>query len=202
MTDDATSHPTRRRLVATGLGALTAGLAGCAGSPAGDGGSATPTATSTAGSEIAVGRSEPAAVPDDADCAVCNMMPAKFPDYNAQLTVEAGDRVFFCSAGCLAAYYADPGHFEAAHEGATVAGVWVHEYETAALIDAEAAWFVRETEADRVPDPMGANPVPFGAEADANAYVERYDDLSASALLRLADFDMELARFYRGRFFE
>jgi len=201
MTDTThTSRLTRRRLVAAGLGMLTAGLAGCAGGPAGDGGTATATETSAPDTEASL--SEPATVPEDAECAVCNMMPAKFPDYNAQLTVEAGDRVFFCSTGCLAAYYADPGHFEAAHEGATVAGVWVHDHETTDLIDAETGWFVRETKADRVPDPMGANPVPFVAEDDANAYIESYDDLSASALLRLDDFDMELARFYRGQFFE
>ncbi|GAB6859941.1 nitrous oxide reductase accessory protein NosL [Haloplanus litoreus] len=194
------SRLTRRRFVTAGLGALTAGLAGCAGGPVGDGGTATPTGTAAPDTDAAL--SEPATVPEDAECGVCNMMPAKYPDYNAQLTVEAGDRVFFCSPGCMAAYYVDPGHFEAAHEGATVADVWVHDHETTDLIDAETGWFVRETEADRVPDPMGANPVPFAAEGDANAYIETYDDLSASALLRLEDFDMELARFYRGRFFE
>jgi len=193
-----TSMLTRRRLVAA-AGALTAGLAGCAG---GDGGSATPTATSTPTATPTADLTDPAPVPADASCAVCNMVPANFPDYNAQLTVEADGRVFFCSSGCLGAYYVDPGHFEPSHEGATFAGLWVHDHETTELIDATTAWFVRETNADRVDDPMQRNPLPFADRDDAAAYVADYDDLSEADILRLDDFDMDLATFYRGRFFE
>jgi nitrous oxide reductase accessory protein NosL len=191
---------TRRRLVAA-AGALTASLAGCAG---GGGGDATPTLTSTSTPTATptTALTDPASVPADASCAVCNMMPAKFPDYNAQLTVEAGDRVFFCSSGCLGAYYVDPGHFDSGHEGAAFAGVWVHDHETKEVIDATSAWFVRETNADRVDDPMQRNPLPFADREAAAAYVAEYDDLSEEDVLRLADFDMELATFYRGRFFE
>ncbi|MFB6101379.1 MAG: nitrous oxide reductase accessory protein NosL [Haloplanus sp.] len=199
MTHRPTPRLSRRRLVGV-VGALAAGLAGCTGEPdGGDGATATPTPTET---ESAAALTDPATVPDDASCGVYNMMPAKFPDYNAQLTVEAGDRVFFCSSGCLGAYYVAPGNFESAHEGATFAGVWAHDHATKELIDATTAWFVRETNADRVPDPMQRNPLPFAAEADAEAYVAEYDDLSESDILRLDDFDMELATFYRGRFFE
>lgn len=189
-----TPRLSRRRFVAV-ASALTAGLAGCAG---GDGGGETATTTATPTTAL----TDPASVPDDASCAVCNMVPANFPDYNAQLTVEGGGRVFFCSSGCLGAYYVDPGHFEPSHEGATFAGLWVHDHETTDLIDATAAWFVRETNADRVDDPMRRNPLPFADRADAEAYVAEYDDLSASDILQLADFDTELATFYRGRFFE
>ena len=184
---------TRRRLVAA-AGALTAGLAGCAG---GDGG-ATPTVTPAA----TPASTDPAPVPADASCAVCNMVPADFPDYNAQSTVEAGDRVFFCSSGCFGAYYVDPGHFESSHEGATFVGLWVHDHGTKELIDARSAWFVRETNPDRVDDPMRRNPLPFADRTAAEAYVAEYDDLSESALIQLADYDTDLATCYRGRFFE
>ena len=187
---------TRRRLVAA-ASALTTGLAGCTG---GDDGGATPTATPSSTSTTA--RTDPAPVPADASCAVCNMVPANFPDYNAQLTVEGDGRVFFCSSGCFGAYYVDPGRFEPSHEGATFAGLWVHDHGTKALIDARSAWFVRETTADRVDDPMQRNPLPFADRADAAAYVTEYDDLSEADILRLADFDTDLATFYRGRFFE
>jgi len=188
--------PITRRRVVVAAGTLTAALAGCAGG-AGDADESTATAT-----DSAAALTEPAPVPEDASCGVCNMMPAKFPEYNAQSTVEAGDRVFFCSSGCLAAYYVDPGNFEPAHEGAAFAGLWVHDHETGAVIDARSAWFVRETNADRVDDPMQRNPLPFADRADAEAYVAEYDDLSESDILRLADFDVDLATFYRGRFFE
>ena len=192
-----TPRLSRRRFVAV-ASALTAGLAGCAGGDS----DATPTATPTASATATAARTDPASVPDDASCAVCNMVPANFPDYNAQLTVEGDGRVFFCSSGCLGAYYVDPGHFEPSHEGATFTGLWVHDHETKDLIDATAAWFVRETNADRVDDPMRRNPLPFADRADAEAYVAEYDDLTDADILQLADFDMELATFYRGRFFE
>lgn len=186
----------RRRLVAV-AGALSAGLAGCAG---GDG--ETSTSPSTPAATPTTAPTDPAPVPADASCGVCNMVPANFPDYNAQLTVESGDRVFFCSSGCLGAYYVDPGNFDSSHEGATFAGLWVHDHETKELIDARSAWFVRETNADRVADPMQRNPLPFADRADAAAYVADYDDLSEDDILQLSDFDRDLATFYRGRFFE
>ncbi|WP_251331011.1 nitrous oxide reductase accessory protein NosL [Haloplanus pelagicus] len=197
MTNGSTSPLTRRRLVAV-TGTLTTGLAGCL---SGDEETVTPTTTPT-GTSATAALTDPAPVPEDASCAVCNMISGKFPDYNAQSTVEAGDRVFFCSSGCMGAYHVDPGNFEAAHDGATFAGVWAHDHTTTELIDATTAWFVRETNADRVNDPMQRNPLPFAAEADARAYVAEYDDLSETDILRLDDFDMELATFYRGRFFE
>jgi hypothetical protein len=49
---------------------------------------------------------------------------------------------------------------------------------------------------------MQRNPLPFAAESDAETYVAEYDDLSESDILRLTDFDTELATYYRGRFFE
>jgi copper chaperone NosL len=138
----------------------------------------------------------------DASCAVCNTIPANFPDYNAQLTVETEDRVFFCSSGCFGSYYVDHGNFEPSNEGATFAGFWVRDHATTELIDARSAWFVRETNADRVDDPMQRNPFPFADRADAAAHVAEYDDLSEADIRRLDDFDTDLATFYRGRFFE
>jgi nitrous oxide reductase accessory protein NosL len=207
MTDSDSTQTvlSRRRLLA--LSAVTAtagpGLAGCLGG--GGEGTAEPTDTVTPeptdGADTA-SLSEPVEPAEDDECGVCKMMPAKYPDYNAQLTVEAGDRVHFCSSGCMAAYYVDPGQFESAHEGASFVGVWAHDHATKELVDATTAWFVKEMNADRVDDPMMKNPLPFAAEADAQAYVEEYDDLTTEDVLRLDDFDLELAKQYRGKFFE
>ncbi|MFB6069349.1 MAG: nitrous oxide reductase accessory protein NosL [Halobacterium sp.] len=206
MTENDSTQPTlpRRRLLALGVVAATTGtgLAGCLG---GGGGTAESTDTATPEPTDDSGTaslSEPISPTEDDECGVCKMTPAEYPDYNAQLTVEAGDRVHFCSSGCMAAYYVAPGNFESAHEGASFVGVWAHDHATKDLIDATTAWFVKETNADRVDDPMMKNPLPFAVEADAESYVEKYEDLTAEDVVRLDDFDVALAKQYRGRFFE
>lgn len=176
---------TRRSALVTGAGALGATLAGCLGQEQGG-----PPA------------SEPVDPPPaDAECAVCRMTPRDYPEWNAQLSFEDGHRAFFCSPGCLVAYYADPGHFEDGRSQDGVAGVWVHDYTSKDLVDGVTASYVLEMDADRIDAPMMRNPVPFAAEADAVDYVEQYDDLSSDDVVSLDAFDRELAEQYRGRFF-
>lgn len=180
---DPTSLP-RRRVLLAGATAAGASLAGCLGQP--DGRSAT----------------EPVdPVPDDAECAVCKMKPAEFPEWNAQLSFDDEHRAFFCSPGCLVAYHADPGHFEEGRSQDAVAGVWVHDYASKELVDGQAASYVLEMDADRIDAPMSRNPVPFAAADDARGYVEQYDDLSTDDVVPLDAFDRDLAEQYRGRFF-
>lgn len=144
---------------------------------------------------------EAAAVPDDASCGVCQMTPAEFPEANGQLSFEDGDRTYFCSPGCLTAYYGVPSHFDEGRAKDDVVGAWTHDYGAGDAIDAMAASFVLETDASRVDLPMMKNPVPFAKRADALGYVEKYDDLTGSDVLSLLAFDEELARTYRKKFF-
>lgn len=207
---------TRRRTLAVGGGTvLTFALAGC--STDGDG-EDTPTepatATPTEGTEPAgetaestgtgpdAGSVGPLDVPDDANCAVCNMLPAKFPDYNAQLQYESADPQFFCSNGCMASFAAIPDHFDESYADASIAAAFVHDHDTKAWIDGQAASYVLEMNADRVDDPMRINPLAFDTEADAVAYVEEYDDLSSDDIVGFDDFDRDLAEQYRASFFE
>ncbi|MFB6155543.1 MAG: nitrous oxide reductase accessory protein NosL, partial [Haloferacaceae archaeon] len=139
-------------------------------------------------------------VPEGASCAVCGMSPAKFPEWNAQVSFEDGHRAHFCSPGCATAYYADPGHFEEGRTRRTLLGAWVHDYDTKEVVDARVAYWVLETNADRIDAPMKTNPLPFAAESAAVAYVDQYDDLAAADVVRLADFDRELAGRYREQF--
>jgi nitrous oxide reductase accessory protein NosL len=188
VTED-TSEPTatRRRYLLAGSALAAGALAGCAGGAPTNGGS-----TDSSG---------PADVPDDASCAVCQMKPAKYPDYNAQLDYEQRERRFFCSSGCMAAFAAVPGHFDEAYGDATLASAWVHDHATKEYVDGRSAHYVIETNADRVDDPMMKNPLPFANREDAVAYVEQYDDLSEEDIVAFEDFDRELAESYRAKFF-
>ena len=144
---------------------------------------------------------EPATVPGDESCAVCEMMPAKFPGANAQVSFEDGARAFFCSPGCKTAFYADPGNFRADRRRDDVVGAWDHDYGSKEQIDALGANYVLETDASRIDLPMMENPVPFGSRADAVAYVDRYHDLSADDVIPLTAFTVDVAERYRGKFF-
>lgn len=143
---------------------------------------------------------DPVAVPDDESCGVCKMKPAMYPDWNAQLSTEGGERVHFCSPGCMAAYHADPGHFTQGRTQADVVGVWVHDVETGDLVDGTLASYVLETAADRVDDPMMTNPLPFAAASDATAYVDAYEDLDVADVVPLSGITREVATTYRGKF--
>jgi copper chaperone NosL len=192
----------RRAVLATAAGAATVGLAGCTGDGDSDGdddtgGSPTPTGTPTGTEQPDL--TEPVTVPEDASCAVCGMKPAEFPEWNGQLAHEDGERVHFCTSGCLSAYHAAPGHFREGRTWDTVVAAWVRDYRTTELIDATTAHYALELDTERVDDPMMKNPLPFADREDAVAYVDQYEDLGEQDIVGLAAFDVPLARKYRAR---
>lgn len=163
----------------------------------------TETATpESAATETGESSQSPLSVPEDAHCAVCNMMPAKFPDYNAQLQFESAEPLFFCSNGCMASFAADSGHFDEAYADASIAAAFVHDHDSVDWIDGLEASYALEMNSERVNDPMRINPLAFDTETDATAYVEQYDDLTAEDIVSFEAFDRDLAKQYRGSFFE
>ena len=158
------------------------------------------TATGTETETAAASLDEPVTVPAEASCPVCQMVPADYPDWNAQVVHEDGERAFFDTSGCLVAYYAVPDRFAATD--APISGVWVTDFETRETIDGLTANYALETDPDRVDDPMKRNPAPFADRADAVAYVDAVDYLTTDDVVGIEAFDRELAEQYRGRFFE
>lgn len=143
---------------------------------------------------------EPTDFPSDAECAVCNMMAAEHPEWNAQVLHESENREYFCSSGCMLAYYVDQERFGDCQ--AEIVGVWVTEFETTALIDGTDAQYVRVTDSDHVDDVMMRNPTPFADREDALAFVDDFDEYDEDDVITIDDFDLELAKLYRGKFFE
>ena len=148
----------------------------------------------------------PTEFPEDEECAVCNMVTPEHPDWNAQLVNEDGTRVYFCSSGCMLAYYADPEQFDGDDE--PVEHAWVTDYETGELIDAQDCFYVRVTDPEHVEDIMMMNPTPFAERGDAEAFVDQLNDEFDAGydhdtdIITFDDFDMELAMLYRSNFFE
>ena len=191
----------RRTVLRTAATGAILGVAGCMGQtdPAAD----SNTTDSETADDEATGdetATQPAAIPADANCEVCNMVAADYPAWNAQLTHDTGDDAYFCSAGCLAAYTAEPPRFEGPDSAIDTA--WVTEYETESFIQASEAFFVRVANPDHVDDVMMKNPTPFATREDALAFTESFDAYDEGDILQFSDFDMALATFYRGKFFE
>ena len=185
----------RRTVLRTAAAGMTLAIAGCMGQTEPAAESNTTDGESTDDSETAT---QPAAIPGDANCEVCNMVAADYPAWNAQLTHDIDDTAYFCSSGCLAAYTADPPRFDG--PDAAIDTAWVTEYETESFIQASDAFFVRVRDPDHVDDIMMKNPTPFASREDAVAFTESFEAYSEEDILRFSDFDMELARVYRRQF--
>ncbi len=183
----------RRKLMALlGTGSALA-LAGCGG----DGEEETPTSTPEPDDSEELQAVE---VPEDANCPVCDMMSANFPEWNAQAVHEDETREFFCTSGCATTYYVAPDRF--AETDAAIAGLWVTGFESGEFIDGMEAYYALETDSDRIDDPMRLNPAPFANRDDAVAYVDEVDYLSTDDIVELLAFDRDLATQYRARFLE
>ena len=135
--------------------------------------------------------------PEDAHCPVCNMVSADYPDWNAQVAHEDGERAHLCTSGCLVAYKAYPDEFGVTD--AEIASVWVTSYETKEMIDGIEASYALENNPDRVDDPMMTNPAPFEERANAVEYVDAVDYLTEDDIVGYDAFDTELADSYRGQ---
>ena len=184
-------RPSRRAVVGTTAASIATALAGCAGE----------TDPADSGEQQL---DAPAEFPEDESCAVCGMVTPEYPEWNAQLVNEDGERVYFCSSGCLLAYYVDPEQFDG--EEKPVENVWVTDYETGELIDGRECHYVRVTDPDHVDDIMMMNPTPFADRDGAEAFIDELNgefdagyDHDAD-IITFDDFDMELAMLYRERF--
>lgn len=201
---DRTSGPFTRRWLLGAIGAgATVGIAGCLDD---SGGQAEP---GTDGDEdedegddehpyearvIEHSGGEPIEFSQDQNCAVCNMTPADYAEWQSQLAHENGEGAVFDTPGCMFAYYAAPPVDE------SVSDAWTTDFETGDLIDATEAHFVIVTDENAVSgETMTLNPRPFEDREDAVDYLDEWDaeDLSEDDVIDLSEVDREIADIYR-----
>ena len=116
----------------------------------------------------------------EAACSQCGMLISEEP-YAAALVSPAGEVQRFDDIGCLIRYRQQ-------HPESGPARQWVHDYRTAAWMDASGAWYVQSAE---VTTPMGSGIVALASEAeaaqlaqDAHSRVMRFDALSVDGAVR------------------
>jgi nitrous oxide reductase accessory protein NosL len=118
---------------------------------------------------------EPVEYPDGS-CDVCARNTTEYPRWNAQAVHEDGERAFFCTSGCMGAYYTSPSAFGVSD--ADIAGLWVTDYGTGETVDGFDAYYVFVGERDLIEMPAGRNPVPFATEDRAEGFTRRFEELS------------------------
>ncbi|NOZ58339.1 MAG: nitrous oxide reductase accessory protein NosL [Euryarchaeota archaeon] len=128
--------------------------------------------------ESAQVQEEPAVAPVeptmDDKCPVCGMMPAKYPEWRAQVVLKSGERYHFDSPKDMFRFLLglsvknEPKHWVDASE---VAAVFVTDYATKQYADARKAYYVKGSE---VRGPMGEDLVPFARSEDAHAFASQH----------------------------
>lgn len=106
--------------------------------------------------------------PVDQDrCLVCNMIPAKYPDFNAQLIMADKKRYHFCSTQCLFEFMQAP-----RKHGATtdeVGDVWLHDRGSGRYIFGRNAYYVVGS---KIHGPMGPEAIAFDLKSEAAEFAK------------------------------
>jgi nitrous oxide reductase accessory protein NosL len=126
---------------------------------------------------------EPVDYPDER-CAVDARNVTEHPDWNAQVVHEDGERAFFCTTGCMGAYYTSPTAFGVSD--ADIAGLWVTDYATGETVDGFESYYLFLSHPGLVETPAGRNPLAFAEEERAVEFTRRFDEMSTGAVERFS----------------
>ena len=126
-------------------------------------------------------------------CPVCHMKVKASDDWAAEIHYKDQTKLMFESPGDMFAFYTSPKSYEVddAHkDSANIEKIVVKDYQSKHPTDARQAVFVYKS---RVTGPMGADFLPFGKRADAEAFVAA----NGGSLLSLNEVTGEMARDLR-----
>lgn len=102
-------------------------------------------------------------------CAVCGMFVAEYPNWVAAVVLEEGGTLFFDGPKDMFRFVHEPKKY--AHDDDIdrdeMVQIWVTDYYTTRMIDAEAASYVLGSD---VMGPMGAELVPFATREQAESF--------------------------------
>lgn len=107
--------------------------------------------------------------PEDT-CAVCGMMPHKYPKFASGAELEDGSARYFCGTGCAIRAHMHPKTYLGA-EAPAIKRLLVPEYFGGELVDALEAHWVFGSD---VVGPMGPAFVPLKSEADVQTFTQRH----------------------------
>lgn len=110
----------------------------------------------------------------DDKCPICGMMPAKYPEWKAQVVLKSGERYHFDSPKDMFKFVLgltnknEPKQWVDKSE---IAALFVTDYATKQYTDATRAYYVKGSD---VQGPMGDDVVPFAKSEDAHAFASQH----------------------------
>ncbi len=110
----------------------------------------------------------------DAKCPVCGMMPAKYPEWQAQVVLKNGERYHFDSPRDMFRFVLGLNSKNEPRkwiDSSEIAALFVTDYSTAQYIDATRAYYVKDSE---VRGPMGRDLVPFAKKEEASNFASQH----------------------------
>jgi nitrous oxide reductase accessory protein NosL len=119
-------------------------------------------------------------------CAVCGMFVAPYADWNAKITFSDGAFEVFDGAKDMFKYYLDIKKYAPARDRDTILSMTVKDYYSKQDSDARKAYYVIWSD---VYGPMGHEPIPFAAEADARKFLKGHH---GRKVLRFSDVTLKL----------
>lgn len=100
-------------------------------------------------------------------CVVCGMYPAKYPKHNAQILIEGGETLHFCSTRCFVHFNAEPTKY--VKKPVMTKMAWVTLFSDGMYESAFGPYYVVGS---KVHGPMGLEALPFKIKKDAEAFVK------------------------------
>ena len=107
---------------------------------------------------------------DQDRCPVCNMIPSKYPNFNAQLIMADKKRFHFCSTQCLFMFLQEPRKHGVTT--AEVGDVWLHDQVSGRYIFGRNAYYVVGS---KVHGPMGPEAIAFDLKSEAADFAKAND---------------------------
>lgn len=117
-------------------------------------------------------------------CALCGMVPAKYPPWITQ-AVLGEDYFFFDGAKCMFRFLLEVPKYAPGRAVDELRAVYVKDYYTLKYIDGQTAYYVTASD---VLGPMGLELIPFELESDAREFM---GDHGGTALVRFDEVDAE-----------
>jgi nitrous oxide reductase accessory protein NosL len=120
-------------------------------------------------------------------CPVCGMLPARCPDFMAQVVFKDGTYAFLCGVKDMMKYYFDLPKYNPSKKTADTSAVVVTDYSNQKLIDGYKAYYVVGSV---VFGPMGLEFMPFAEESAARKFfqensgkkIARFDQINPEVL--------------------
>jgi nitrous oxide reductase accessory protein NosL len=108
------------------------------------------------------------------ECPICGMMPAKYPEWRAQVVLKSGERYHFDSPKDMFKFLlglSNKNEPKKWVDRGEVAAIFVTDYATKQYTEATRAYYVKGSD---IQGPMGEDLVPFAKSEDAHAFASQH----------------------------